>query len=267
MTNPRVEVPLRRRLVGQALRRHRQAQGRTLRDVADAARVSMPYLSEVERGRKEASSEVLAAICRALGIRLADLLDEVRLELARVEPLVVPSAAAGANPARTAALTGPGFTSSGGPQLTGSAAVVEVLTGAVAGQATAGFLGQLRSRAAEPLVGGSVQDVGRNGTFVSLGVPGQGVVGQGVVGQVGIGPIGGMSGAAGDIGLSTDGVGSIRRLDATGVGRTGAARIVVAAGGGGIVRSRAGMRRRAGYGRPRCRQSVAARSRPTAAHV
>lgn len=262
MTNPRVEVPLLRRLVGQALRRHRQAQGRTLRDVADAARVSMPYLSEVERGRKEASSEVLAAICRALGIRLADLLDEVRLELARVEPLVVPSAAAGAHPARTAALTDPGFTSSGGPQLTGPTAVVEVLTGAVTGQATAGFLGQLRSRAAEPLVGGSVQDAGRNGTFVSLGVPGQGVVG-----QVGIGPVGGMSGAAGDIGLSADGVGSIRRLDATGVGRMGAARIVVAAGGGAIARSRAGMRRRAGYGRPRCRRSVAGRSRPTAAHV
>ncbi|WP_283097699.1 helix-turn-helix transcriptional regulator [Frankia sp. AgB32] len=86
MAGRQAEVPLLRRLVGEALRRRRLAQGRTLRDVADAARVSMPYLSEVERGLKEASSEVLAAICRALHVRLADLLDEVRLELARVEP-------------------------------------------------------------------------------------------------------------------------------------------------------------------------------------
>lgn len=85
-----IEVPLLRRLVGQALRRRWLAQGRTLRDVADAARVSMPYLSEVERGLKEASSEVLAAICRALRLRLADLLDEVRAELARVEPEIAP---------------------------------------------------------------------------------------------------------------------------------------------------------------------------------
>ncbi|WP_284678168.1 helix-turn-helix transcriptional regulator [Frankia sp. AgKG'84/4] len=86
MAGRQAEVPLLRRLVGEALRRRRLAQGRTLRNVADAARVSMPYLSEVERGLKEASSEVLAAICRALHVRLADLLDEVRLELARVEP-------------------------------------------------------------------------------------------------------------------------------------------------------------------------------------
>ncbi len=48
---------------------------------ARAARVSMPYLSEVERGRKEASSEILAAICDALGIDLADLLTEVGSDL------------------------------------------------------------------------------------------------------------------------------------------------------------------------------------------
>ncbi|ABD12132.1 hypothetical protein ThrDRAFT_02468 [Frankia casuarinae] len=84
------EMPLLRRLVGQALRRRRLAQGRTLRDVADAARVSTPYLSEIERGLKEASSEILAAVCRALHIRLSDLLDEVRLELARLEPEVTP---------------------------------------------------------------------------------------------------------------------------------------------------------------------------------
>ncbi len=66
--------PLLRTMLGEVLRRIRLGQGRTLNDVARAARVSMPYLSEVERGRKEASSEVLAAICDALRIDLADLL-------------------------------------------------------------------------------------------------------------------------------------------------------------------------------------------------
>jgi transcriptional regulator with XRE-family HTH domain len=70
--------PLLRTLLGDALRRARLEQRRTLADVARAARVSMPYLSEVERGRKEASSEVLAAICDALRIELADVLTEVR---------------------------------------------------------------------------------------------------------------------------------------------------------------------------------------------
>ncbi|MEU2578378.1 helix-turn-helix domain-containing protein [Streptomyces anulatus] len=66
--------PLWRDLVGEVLRRERQAQGRTLKDVAEAARISMPYLSEVERGLKEASSEVLAAAAQALGLSLADVL-------------------------------------------------------------------------------------------------------------------------------------------------------------------------------------------------
>jgi transcriptional regulator with XRE-family HTH domain len=61
-------------MLGDVLRRTRLDQGRTLADVARAARVSMPYLSEVERGRKEASSEVLAAICDALQIDITDLL-------------------------------------------------------------------------------------------------------------------------------------------------------------------------------------------------
>lgn len=75
-----------RRLLGDALRRTRQRQDRTLREVSSAARVSLGYLSEVERGQKEASSELLASICQALGIRLADLLDDVRDQLAGVEP-------------------------------------------------------------------------------------------------------------------------------------------------------------------------------------
>ncbi|WP_405917952.1 helix-turn-helix domain-containing protein [Streptomyces sp. NBC_00728] len=75
--------PLWRDLVGDVLRRERLAQERTLKDVADAARISMPYLSEVERGRKEASSEVLAAAARALGLGLTELLSLAQRELTR----------------------------------------------------------------------------------------------------------------------------------------------------------------------------------------
>jgi transcriptional regulator with XRE-family HTH domain len=70
--------------VGDVLRRERLAQERTLKDVADAARISMPYLSELERGRKEASSEVLAAAARALGLGLTDLLSLAQDELTRL---------------------------------------------------------------------------------------------------------------------------------------------------------------------------------------
>ncbi|WTU15854.1 helix-turn-helix transcriptional regulator [Streptomyces sp. NBC_00075] len=70
-------------MVGDVLRRERLAQERTLKDVADAARISMPYLSELERGRKEASSEVLAAAAHALGLGLGDLLSLTQTELTR----------------------------------------------------------------------------------------------------------------------------------------------------------------------------------------
>jgi transcriptional regulator with XRE-family HTH domain len=73
--------PLLRTMLGQVLRRIRLAQRRTLADVARSARVSLPYLSEVERGRKEASSEVLAAICEALRTDLSDVLAEVGQDL------------------------------------------------------------------------------------------------------------------------------------------------------------------------------------------
>ena len=73
--------PLLRKLVGEVLRRYRLEQRRTLAEVARAACVSVPYLSEVERGRKEPSSEVLAAVCDSLRIELSDLLAEVRREL------------------------------------------------------------------------------------------------------------------------------------------------------------------------------------------
>ncbi len=70
-----------RRLLGEALRRERLAQHRTLREVSSAARVSLGYLSEVERGQKEASSELLASICEALEVRLSNVLREVSDDL------------------------------------------------------------------------------------------------------------------------------------------------------------------------------------------
>lgn len=63
-----------REVLGEALRQVRADQGRTLREVSTDARVSLGYLSEVERGQKEASSELLASICDALDVELADLL-------------------------------------------------------------------------------------------------------------------------------------------------------------------------------------------------
>src|SRR6516162_8520082 len=66
--------PLVREVIGDVLRRARTSQGRTLREVSDSARVSLGYLSEVERGRKEASSELLNAICDALDVPLSAVL-------------------------------------------------------------------------------------------------------------------------------------------------------------------------------------------------
>lgn len=76
-----------RRLLGNVLRQTRRHQGRTLRDVSAAAGVSLGYLSEIERGRKEASSECLAAIGSALDVPLSVLLAEVTGEVAREEGL------------------------------------------------------------------------------------------------------------------------------------------------------------------------------------
>jgi transcriptional regulator with XRE-family HTH domain len=63
-----------REVIGDVLRRVRTSQGRTLREVSDSARVSLGYLSEVERGRKEPSSELLNAICDALEVPLSEVL-------------------------------------------------------------------------------------------------------------------------------------------------------------------------------------------------
>ena len=67
--------------IGSTLRGARVAQGRTLRDVAKAARVSLGYLSEVERGQKEASSELLNAMCQALDLSLSTVLSEVATQI------------------------------------------------------------------------------------------------------------------------------------------------------------------------------------------
>jgi transcriptional regulator with XRE-family HTH domain len=76
-----------RRLLGDVLREHRRDQGRTLREVSAAARVSLGYLSEVERGQKEASSELLGSICEALEVPLSEVLRDVSDNLALAEAL------------------------------------------------------------------------------------------------------------------------------------------------------------------------------------
>lgn len=82
-----------RHLLGGVLRRQRIRQGRTLRQVSADARVSLGYISEIERGQKEASSELLAAICTALDVPLSTVLHEVSEELASAEKGLTPEAA------------------------------------------------------------------------------------------------------------------------------------------------------------------------------
>ncbi|MEV0333741.1 helix-turn-helix transcriptional regulator [Nocardia sp. NPDC050717] len=90
-------MTLLREAIGDSLRRARLAQHRTLREVSTSARVSLGYLSEVERGRKEASSELLAAICEALDVPLSRVLWDVSTIMAGAD---------GSAP-REPALTGP----------------------------------------------------------------------------------------------------------------------------------------------------------------
>ena len=70
-----------RRLLGDVLRRQRQRQGRTLREVSSSARVSLGYLSEVERGRKDVSSDLLTSIAGALGVEVPDVLERTARRL------------------------------------------------------------------------------------------------------------------------------------------------------------------------------------------
>ncbi len=74
-----------RELIGETLREERMTQGRTLREVSKEARVSLGYLSEVERGQKEASSELLASICSALDLPLSVILNVVSEKMADAE--------------------------------------------------------------------------------------------------------------------------------------------------------------------------------------
>jgi transcriptional regulator with XRE-family HTH domain len=78
-------MTLLRRVLGDTLRGRRLRQRRTLREVSGAARVSLGYLSEVERGQKEASSELLASICEALDVKMSDVLSEVSETMRRSE--------------------------------------------------------------------------------------------------------------------------------------------------------------------------------------
>ena len=66
-----------RRLLGDVLRARRVQRGMTLREVSAEARVSLGYISEIERGQKEASSELLFSLCSALDVPLSDVLREV----------------------------------------------------------------------------------------------------------------------------------------------------------------------------------------------
>jgi transcriptional regulator with XRE-family HTH domain len=94
-----------RRVIGDWLRARRQSQQRTLREVSTAANVSLGYLSEIERGQKEASSELLSSICDALGAQLSEVLREVSDTMALAEQMegLVPAAQpAAGNPAPAA---------------------------------------------------------------------------------------------------------------------------------------------------------------------
>jgi transcriptional regulator with XRE-family HTH domain len=82
-----VPVVLLRKVIGDVLRARRLAQHRTLREVSTAANVSLGYLSEIERGHKEASSELLGAICEALGVGLSHVLSDVSTTFALAEQL------------------------------------------------------------------------------------------------------------------------------------------------------------------------------------
>lgn len=104
-----------REAIGDSLRRARVSQSRTLREVSHSARVSLGYLSEVERGRKEASSELLAAICDALDVPLFQVLVDVSESLADV-------ATAKPAPARKAAASSaPGVLVEERPEVDGDA--------------------------------------------------------------------------------------------------------------------------------------------------
>ncbi len=78
-----------RRLLGEVLRGQRMQRGMTLREVSAGARVSLGYISEIERGQKEASSELLASLCSALDVPLSEVLRDVSDAVAVEEAALV----------------------------------------------------------------------------------------------------------------------------------------------------------------------------------
>ena len=84
-----------RRLLGDALRAQRMRRGMTLREVSAEARVSLGYISEIERGQKEASSDLLASLCSALDLPLSVVLREVSDLVALEESLASTSPRSG----------------------------------------------------------------------------------------------------------------------------------------------------------------------------
>jgi transcriptional regulator with XRE-family HTH domain len=91
-----------RRVIGDALRARRQSQHRTLREVSTSANVSLGYLSEIERGQKEASSELLSSICDALGAQLSEVLRDVSDTMALAEQMEEALAPVNEQPAASA---------------------------------------------------------------------------------------------------------------------------------------------------------------------
>jgi transcriptional regulator with XRE-family HTH domain len=120
-----------RRVIGDALRARRQGQHRTLREVSTAANVSLGYLSEIERGQKEASSELLAAICDALGARLSELLGEVSDTLSLAEEMQGVLAPVGAGKAAVGRQS-----RSATPTLAGRAAAASSVAGSSVGSSS-----------------------------------------------------------------------------------------------------------------------------------
>lgn len=101
------QVIVLRQQIGDVLRAARQRQGKTLREISSAARVSLGYLSEVERGQKEASSELLFSICDALDLPVSVVLREVSDRVALLEGILIPDALP------------PDFSDVAGPELAG----------------------------------------------------------------------------------------------------------------------------------------------------
>jgi transcriptional regulator with XRE-family HTH domain len=110
-------MPVLRQVVGETLRGLRMRQRRTLREVSARARVSLGYLSEIERGQKEPSSELLAAICGALDIELSELFWEVSTSLHREEKLAAAGRLATIPGAGSARITPAPARDSAGPRV------------------------------------------------------------------------------------------------------------------------------------------------------